>query len=86
MVVNEQTVTNVTVREGEDVMINCSDTAEGNGQWRNEDGSEISLSSRVKIDHNNILVFRNSSKDDAGVYKCLRGSSTHIVNLRVEGG
>lgn len=85
VVVNEQTGTNVTVNEGEDIMINCSNNAQGEGQWKNEDGTDIKLSNRIKIEDNNVLVFKNSSKDDAGVYKCLRGKSIHLVNLRIRG-
>ncbi|XP_031570589.1 angiopoietin-1 receptor-like, partial [Actinia tenebrosa] len=84
VIVNQQTETNVTVKEGEDIKINCSNSAQGEGQWKNEDGTDIKLSSRIRIEGNNILVITNSSQDDAGVYKCLRGNSINIVNLRVK--
>ena len=80
-------VTNVTVKEGEDVRLNCIISRESSVSWK-RDGAGIETSSRVKIE-DSVLVILNSSTDDVGAYVCTKntpqGQSTQTFNLWLNG-
>ena len=87
LVVVDAKVTNITVKQKEEIKFSCS--LDGDKvTWKHGNGSEITLSDRIKI-INKLFVISNATPNDAGAYVCSkmtpRGRVSYQVNLRVNG-